>query len=152
MSQAVTELAAGPAPLGHVVLLCRRVLAVLWVLAILTVCWIPADWMRHAEGDSGWFGIPHFDKIIHGGIFVVFSVLWLRLGSSPRRYGWVVLGGLALAVVSEVVQNVPWIGRDASVGDALVDVLGVVVGLAVAPLIEPLLLAVESRLFRGSTV
>ena len=60
--------------------------------------------MQEVEKDSTWFKIPNLDKVVHWGIFVLFAILWLRVGSSPRRFLWVTLGGLALAVVSELVQ------------------------------------------------
>ena len=107
--------------------------------------------VEKVEEGSSWFDIPNLDKVVHWGIFVVFTVLWLRLGTSRWRYAWVALGGLALAVVTEMVQTLPWIGRDGGLDDGITDVIGVVLGLIVARWIEPLLGGLESRLFRGST-
>ena len=71
--------------------------------------------VQEVEGGPSWFLllIPDFDKLVHWGIFVVFTVLWLRTGTSTWRYAWVALGGLAVAAITELVQLLPAIGRDA---------------------------------------
>ena len=140
---------AGPPPTSRADLtIYRLVLAVLWTLAIMTVCWLPRHVVREIEDDSAWFKIPNFDKLVHCAIFVVFSILWARVWSSRPRLAWVVLAGLVLAVVTEVVQELPVVGRDASLYDALTDIVGVLIGIAVAPLVEPLVRGFESRLLR----
>jgi hypothetical protein len=127
----------------------RIALAALWTLVILFLCWMPGQWIREAEQGSPWFEIPDLDKVVHWGIFVLFAALWLRTGSSRWRYAWVALGGLAMASITELVQNLPAIGRDAEVGDAITDLIGVAIGLVVARWIEPLLRRAESLLFRA---
>jgi VanZ family protein len=67
---------------------------------------------------------------------------------SPRRLFWIALGGFGLAVATEVGQLLPAVGRDGSVADALTDILGVVIGLALAPFIEPVARLVESLIIR----
>jgi VanZ family protein len=126
----------------------RLVLAVLWTLAIMTVCWLPRHVVREIEDDSSWFKIPNFDKLVHCAIFVVFSILWARVWSARRQFAWVILAGLGLAVVTEVVQELPVVGRDASLYDALTDIVGVLIGIAAAPLVEPWARFLELRLFR----
>jgi hypothetical protein len=125
-------------------------MAVLWTITILSLCWLPFEWLQGIGDETPWFEIPDLDKLIHWGIFVAFSVLWVRLGASRWRYAWVGLGGLALAVVSETVQNLPWINRDGNLGDTISDVIGIAIGLAVAPWIEPLLRSLEAQVFQGS--
>lgn len=125
----------------------RVALALLWTIVILVLLWMPGPWVQEVEEEAPWFQIPDLDKVVHWGIFVVFTVLWLRTGTSKARYAWVALGGLALAVISELVQGLPAIGRDATVGDTITDVIGIAIGLAVARRIEPLFRWGESRLF-----
>ena len=81
-------------------------------------------------------------------MFLVFAALWARAWSSPRRLVWIALGGIGLAVVTEIGQALPAVGRDASVADVLADVIGLVVGLAVAPYLEPAAVSVESFIIR----
>ena len=128
----------------------RLGMALLWTIAILAVCWSPAYWFHEVERQSSWFTIPNFDKAIHWSIFAGFAVLWIRVATLRRRYLWVSLAGLALAAVTELVQNLPLIGRDGNLGDALGDILGIAAGLAVWPVIEPAFRFIESRLFGKS--
>jgi hypothetical protein len=126
-------------------------MAVLWTLAILGVCWLPGNWLVEVEEGSSFFKIPDLDKVIHWGIFAGFSILWLRVGASRRRYTWIVLAGFALSAITEIVQNLPVIGRDGEMADFWTDLLGVVMGIAVARWVEPLLRFPESYLFPEST-
>jgi hypothetical protein len=149
-SETLVEHPDRPVSTGQSLKKLRLGMALLWTLVILVLCWSPGFWVNEIERGSSWFTIPNLDKAIHWSIFAVFSVLWVRSGTSRSRYLWVGLGGLALAAVTELVQNLPIIGRDGNLGDALGDLLGVVAGLAAAPLVEPLFRRVESRLFRES--
>jgi hypothetical protein len=142
------EPATQPATARPAIKALRLAMASIWTIVILVLCWLPRDLVEEVESGSGWFEIPDLDKVVHWGIFVVFAVLWLRLGTSRWRSAWVVLGGLATAVVSEVVQTHPSIGRDGNVADGVTDMIGVLLGLVVARWVEPLLRGLESRLFR----
>lgn len=126
----------------------RLALAVTWTLVICILCWMPRFLVQEVEGDSPWFQIPDLDKVIHWGIFFLFTVLWLRTGASKWRYAWVALAGLALAAITEIGQTLPAVGRDGEIGDGITDMIGVAIGLAVAPWIEPLWRWAESRVFR----
>ena len=145
------ESASHPATTPSAAMAFRLAMASIWTIVILVLCWTPGEWIRRVEKGSRWFDIPDLDKVVHWGIFVVFTVLWLRVGTSRWRYAWVILGGLALAVVSELVQTLPWIGRDGELDDGITDMIGVLLGLIVARGVEPLFRRLESRLFRGST-
>ena len=133
----------GPVPAAF-----RVAMAVLWTLVICFLCWMPGHWVQEVGHGSPWFQLPDLDKVVHWGIFVVFAVLWLRTSTSRRRYAWVTLGGLALAVITELVQMIPAINRNAGLDDGITDLIGVALGLAVARWIEPLLSRIESRLLR----
>jgi hypothetical protein len=149
-SQGDPEAAAAPVPTTatKAATTFRFALAALWTLVIMALCWMPRYIVQEVERGSSFFEIPNFDKLVHWGIFVVFSLLWLRTSTARWRYAWVALGGLAVAGITELVQNVPAIGRDASVADAATDLVGVAIGLAVARWVEPLLSRLESRLLR----
>ena len=54
----------------------RLAMASLWTVVIMMLCWIPGSVVREFEHGSSWFKVPDLDKMIHAGIFVVFSVLW----------------------------------------------------------------------------
>jgi hypothetical protein len=173
------ERTAPPVPLRSAVRSVRLAAAVIWTVLILVLCWLPAEIVHEVEGESPWLRIPNLDKVVHCGIFVVLSILWLRLrqaptishaapeapGSSPvhsaprtphpapraasRPTIWmVILGGFALGALSELGQTLPIVGRDASLYDLVTDCVGVLIGVAITPLVEPLIRFVERRLFR----
>ena len=125
----------------------RLTMAILWTVVIMMLCWLPGPMVQELEHDSSWFRIPDLDKLVHAGIFVVFSILWLRVSSSPRRFAWVTLGGFALAAITELVQRLPAVGRDGSISDALTDAAGVLVGIVAAPLVEPVARFIESQIW-----
>ncbi|MFI5456386.1 MAG: VanZ family protein [Isosphaerales bacterium] len=129
----------------------RLLMAVVWTLVIMVLCWLPRSVVQEVEGESSWFKVPHLDKLVHCGIFVIFSILWLRVRPFRRPFGLVALSGFALAVLTEIVQGLPLIGRDTSIADMFTDVVGVLIGIAVAPLFEPLARFFEARLFRVTT-
>ncbi len=107
----------------------RARLAWFWTLVILFLCWIPRGLLGNRESTVKPIFIPNLDKLIHLGIFAVFAFLWMRVGSSSRRMWWTLGAGVALAVVTELGQEVPIVNRDCSLGDGLADSLGVVIGL-----------------------
>jgi hypothetical protein len=103
----------------------RLALAIASTLLILFVCWLPRSYTPDEEDAGGLFGLPNMDKVIHFGIFAVSATLWMRALPRPGRGTRVVVGGLALAVVSELGQAVPMLGRDPGIADALADAAGV---------------------------
>jgi hypothetical protein len=125
----------------------RLAAAMLWTLAIMGLCWMSPRLVHEVEQSSSLFALPDLDKVIHWLIFCVFALLWLRVSGSRRRYWLVALGGIALAVTTEVVQSLPFVERDGNVPDAVADVIGVLIGLAIASYVEPLLRVIEGRLF-----
>ena len=81
---------------------------------------------------SGWlFGIPHFDKVAHFGMFAAwmgFSFWLLRACyERPRRAAIAALfvAGALYAVFDELSQ--PLVGRDASLADFCADIGGLTV-------------------------
>ena len=80
-------------------------MAILWTVVIMVLCWLPGGVVETIEDESSWFKIPNLDKFVHAGIFVVFSVLMGSCLVFPTPQLWVVAGAVALAVVTELVQN-----------------------------------------------
>ena len=75
---------------------------------------------------------------------MILAILWLRF-ALPRRPIWaVLLGGFALGALSEIVQLLPIVNRTAELYDLATDCVGVVVGVAIAPLVEPFLRPIET--------
>lgn len=107
----------------------RTAWAWIWAAMILIACWIPGE--QIPEGSNGVsFRVQNLDKAIHATLFAGFGYLAMRAGRlSVRRSAAVLAAGLALAVVSEVGQGMPFVHRDAGVEDALADCAGL--GLSV---------------------
>ena len=108
----------------------RALLASAWTIVILALCLVPSYWLPVAEArlSSSHFLLPR-DKIVHSGMFAILSFLWMRV--MPTR-GWtalVTVGGLALAILTELGQGLPMVGRDPDRFDALADSVGTFVGV-----------------------
>lgn len=101
-----------------------------WTVLAAALCWTPRKVVEKVGDETRLFEIPNFDKLVHMGLFVVFSFLWLKATPYPKRFGLIVLGGLALAVVTELGQATTFVNRDARLDDGVFDVLGVVLGAA----------------------
>ncbi len=110
----------------------RRIFpALAWTVLVLVLCWIPGRWLgQEAPGSQ-------FDKLAHAGMFAVFSWLWAWAVAPSMRTARILGAGLLLALVTEVGQAVPLIGRDADPRDVLADSIGVGVGLGVFRLRRP---------------
>jgi hypothetical protein len=118
----------------------RVLSAVLWTIVIMILCWTPQVWLPVTEGPGSLTQMLHLDKFVHAGIFTVFSVLWSRaLPAERSRAMWVALGGLALAALTEIVQNVPIINREGELEDALADFAGVLLGFPLFHWLEQVL-------------
>ena len=104
----------------------RRMLsAVMSTLLVLFLCLLPRAWMGPEDNIHL---IPHADKLVHFGMFAVFSALWRRASSSPATLRIAVIG-VVFAIVTELVQELPIVGRDADLWDGLADSAGVLSGL-----------------------
>ena len=73
----------------------------------------------HKVEHGSFFRLPSLDKVVHGGIFVIFAILWLRVGSVQADDLELIVGGFALAIVSELGQLMPFVRRDANLFDML---------------------------------
>ncbi|WP_165221527.1 VanZ family protein [Aquisphaera insulae] len=112
--------------------------ALLWTAVILILCWTPGTYLPAAEGHGTFVEIAHLDKVVHAGMFVVFSVLWLRTTSGRLRdYLLVLAAGSFLAVLTELVQTWEIINRDGELVDGITDVLGVLAGFPIYRSLQP---------------
>jgi VanZ family protein len=71
---------------------------------------------------------PGVDKLVHGGLFLALALSGRWAG--VRQTALAVLLPL-YAAASELIQAIPALHRDASLGDWLADVVGVLLGLAI---------------------
>lgn len=114
-----------------------RVLAILWTMGIMLACWIPVHFEIPPRSPLGWQSfLPDLDKMVHLGLFLIFATLWFVALDRRWRPGRILLGGIALATVTELVQSIPAIGRSCDFDDAVYDVIGVVTALAIMSVIQ----------------
>ena len=85
-------------------------------------------WMLFSPGSTVPAGPPYSDKVVHALLFAALAVTGLRAGVRPVV---LMVGLVAYACGSEVLQAVLPIHRDGDPADAVVDLLGVAAGLLV---------------------
>ncbi|MFA4840880.1 MAG: VanZ family protein [Agrococcus sp.] len=100
----------------------RRAWSALFALAVL-VQLLALYWPNPPQGG----GTPGLDKVVHAGVFFAPALLGLLAGLRP-----VVLAPLLIAhaVASELVQHFLLPGRAGDPWDAVADIVGVALGLA----------------------
>ena len=105
----------------------------LWGLVILVLSLMPGG-----PGNMILFGIPHFDKIGHFGMYAVWTFLFFRAlsgnqGMTSSRVFWIsVLTGALTGVVLEFGQLYMHQGRSFEVADMVANALGAGVGAGFA--------------------
>jgi VanZ family protein len=113
----------------------RSLLALVWTLLILALCWTPRAHLPLRETGPSLLSRTHADKVVHAGIFGLFALLWRR-ASGPGSLAVIAISGVALAVITELGQETAFVGRDADIWDGLADTLGVGLGLLLAVRLE----------------
>lgn len=83
-------------------------------------------WMLFSPGSTVPSGPPYSDKVVHAALFATLAVagMWARIRPSVLLVGLV-----AYAAGSEVLQSVLPIHRDGDPADGAVDLVGVALGL-----------------------
>jgi hypothetical protein len=83
-------------------------------------------WMLFSPGSTVPSGPPYSDKVVHAALFATLALtgLWARI-----RPGVLLVGLVAYAVGSEVLQAVLPIHRDGDPADGAVDLAGLALGL-----------------------
>ncbi len=107
--------------------------AITWSVLILLLTGLPGSYFPSIETFWEWLS-P--DKLLHIGIFAIFSVLVLygyreQYLLANKRYRLIILTlsiGIIFGLLTEVLQYYVFIGRHGSLFDFLADSLGVVVG------------------------
>lgn len=99
-----------------------------WTVLIAALCWTPRMVVGKIGDETKLHEITNFDKFVHASLFAVFAFLWLKAAPAPKRFTPIVLGGLGLAVVTELGQLTTFVNRDARLDDGMFDMIGVFLG------------------------
>jgi len=100
----------------------HRTAAPLWTLLIVGLCSIPGTELPDVP-------VLHLDKLVHLSLFAMFAVLWLI--RHPRvGLVYVAIFGAALAIVTEPYQGWLSLGRVPDPFDAVANLVGLAIGIA----------------------
>lgn len=100
----------------------RRTLALVWTIGLFAATLTPGEYVPAVP-------ILSFDKVVHVALFLGFALVWLWLYPTRRRD--VFLGGIAVGIAIEVLQNALPIHRSGDVYDVIADVAGLVLALGI---------------------
>jgi VanZ family protein len=107
-----------------------RAAAVCWTLLILLLTTLPGQELPRV-------GVSGADKLAHFVLFAGFGWLWMRDGRHAARVKWVLIAGLALALLTEAYQGIVPIGRSAELWDVFANASGLLAGIGVHWLTKP---------------
>ena len=101
-------------------------------------CIIYLSLLPGGAGMLTWFGIPHFDKVLHLGGYGLLTFLaslasYKETGVSKKRDWWIAGICSLMGIGLEVGQYVMHAGRSFEGLDMVANVLGVFAGLLIAP-------------------
>lgn len=105
----------------------RPLLALAVTAGVVAVCLCPASWMPMPRKISS-VENKNLDKLVHFSIYATFGLAWMLAipnGTPVRAWGArVIAAGVALAIGTELAQDIPAISRDPDVFDCLANFLG----------------------------
>lgn len=99
--------------------------ALLWAAIILWLCLIPGKSLPEWD----WFAIFDLDKLVHGGMFFVLSVLLAQAfkGGGVKRYLlWAVVVSTGYGLFTEFMQGLEALGRRTDINDIIANTIGAV--------------------------
>lgn len=110
--------------------------AIFWSAIIIILLSIPGS---DLPNEASFLNIPHFDKWVHFGIFMLFVVLWcwaVSLKKSQtkilKKFLLITIAGIALGYLLELVQKYFVPNRDYDLWDVLADSIGAISGLLIS--------------------
>ena len=99
---------------------------ILWTSVIFILCLIPSSEIPKTN-----FTIPHFDKIIHFGMFFILSLFVNyehKTKSFPKNLTLTILLAISLSFLSEILQKVLTSTRQFDLLDIISDIIGSLFG------------------------
>lgn len=116
--------------------------SILWALIILILCGAPSSGFPSTR----FFNIPHFDKIIHFGLYVVFSTLLLSENNKLKLKGELtkqsIFISLSVAILYglliEILQWLVFTSRGAEFWDFFANTIGAITAVLTYRLVNRL--------------
>ena len=100
--------------------------ALFWTFLILLACTWPGKDIPAAP-------IVGFDKLVHAGLFIVWTILWTLV--YPKKAALFVLLGMAYGLGLEFYQQLLPFDRTFDWWDAVADAVGVIIGFGIYSII-----------------
>lgn len=106
----------------------RHINSILWAIIVLMLCGAPSSEFP----SMGFLNIPHLDKVVHFGLYVVFTLLLISENNVLRQRGGLtkksLLIGFTFAVayggIIELMQMLVFTSRGADFFDFLANIIG----------------------------
>ncbi|MCZ4693701.1 VanZ family protein [Ancylomarina euxinus] len=111
---------------------------IIWAIVIFVLCSVPGDSLPH----TSMIEIPHFDKIIHFGLFFImgiFLIAELRYQTKLNRISIAIFTFLLIAIYGgaiEILQERYFINRSGDIWDLCADVAGGVCSVFMFPILK----------------
>lgn len=108
----------------------KYIKTLLWFLIINYISLIPADEIPKSK----LFGIPHFDKMVHFGIYFIFSIFLASMFNKPainklKTVIIIIVLNIFIGGTIEYLQDILPVNRSGSYLDFLADILGCLTAL-----------------------
>ncbi|MHC1703425.1 MAG: VanZ family protein [Tenuifilaceae bacterium] len=107
--------------------------SVVWAIVILILCGMPGDDLNKVK----FIDIPHLDKIVHGFLYFVFTLLLISENNSQKAYYETTMSSIIIAAIIalsygmliEVLQKILFINRGAEILDMVANTIGFLVAV-----------------------
>lgn len=120
----------------------RHINSILWAIIILLLCGAPSSEFP----SMGFLNIPHLDKVVHFGLYVVFTLLLVSENNSLRLSGGItrksaMIGftlGVVYGAIIEIMQLLVFTSRGAEIFDFLANLVGSITAILCYKLLNKL--------------
>lgn len=120
----------------------QHINSLLWALIIMILCGAPSSSFPTVR----FFNIPHFDKVVHFGLYVVFTLLILSETNTQRMFGGLdrkaIIVSLSIAIayglLIEIMQLLVFESRGAEFWDFVANTIGAIVAVLTYKLVNRL--------------
>lgn len=109
----------------------RIIIAVFWTLAVIVLLSYPSSGLS----DFNIIKIKNLDKLIHFTVFFITGLVWANAVSNyfndTKIFLYIFALGLVLSVMTELAQNLQFIGRTFEWLDIIANLLGISFGIKI---------------------
>ena len=108
----------------------RHINSLIWALIIMILCGAPSSSFPTVR----FFNIPHFDKVVHFGLYVIFTLLLISETNTKRKLGGLdrkaiiisLVIAIAYGLLIELMQLLVFESRGAEFWDFVANTIGAI--------------------------